>query len=268
MKSILVSFFVFLTFLLHSGEVSEILKLIPQDDLSRLNSLFSVIIKEDHGAYTLFGDKPVSLSGDFEITPWENIIERIPVGGIFWKNWSIWEKYKHLFPLKRYLLIKDSSESEKFKISHVFLVNKTEFIKVINDNLSLFEHVLGHPVIPEQILSDLESGKISFLDSISNNEMLLGILLGYGKINASLYNKREWEGLNDAGLRHSTIKLEPFGDYAYSPLVMQSIHFVADLKHPETKALQRKYQKLREKISAIYSQGDFLEITLSQLIAD
>lgn len=148
------------------------------------------------------------------------------------------------------------------------MVNKVEFVKVINQHLHLFERVLDRSVSPEQMLSDLESGKISLLDSINNNKMILGILLGYGKYNAMLFNRREWQGLNDAGLQHSTIKLEAFGDYAYSPLVIKSVHFAADFKHPETKVLQKKYQKLREKISEIYAKGNFLEITLSQLMAD
>jgi len=46
---------------------------------------------------------------------------------------------------------------------------------------------------------------------------------------------------------------------------MESVRFMGDINHPETIALQRKYTKLREKISAIYSRGDCLEISLSQL---
>jgi hypothetical protein len=60
----------------------------------------------------------------------------------------------------------------------------------------------------------------------------------------------------------------PFGDYKYSPLMIQSVHFVADHTHPETIALQQKYREQRGKISAIYAKGNFLEITLTQLTSD
>ncbi len=43
---------------------------------------------------------------------------------------------------------------------------------------------------------------------------------------------------------------------------------MVDPKHSETKALEKKYKKLRGKISAIYARGDFLEITLSKLTSE
>ena len=49
------------------------------------------------------------------------------------------------------------------------------------------------------------------------------------------------------------------------PHLVQSIHLMADPKHPETLFLKQKYEKLRGKISSIYAQGDFLEITLNQI---
>lgn len=71
--------------------------------------------------------------------------------------------------------------------------------------------------------------------------------------------------LSESSLRNSSIKLKGCGDYNYYPLTIGSIYFVGDITHPETKALQNKYRELRGKISEIYNNGDFLEITLSKL---
>jgi hypothetical protein len=221
----------------------------------------------------LFGDKPVSLSGDFEVTPCENTLEGMRSGGIFWKKWEIWEKYKKLFPIKNYIIIKEQANCKKFKISNIIFINKKAFIKIINDNVKLFESVLNTTIDPKIMLKNIEERKVSFRESINNNEMLWGILLGYGKHNASLYNKREHIGHNildivDVSLKFSTIKLDSFGDHKYSPLLLGSVHFAADLDHSETKALEKKYRELRGKISAIYAKGNFLEITLTQLTSD
>lgn len=134
----------------------------------------------------------------------------------------------------------------------------------------MFERVLDQKINAKKFLNDIEIGKISFVDSIQNNEMLWGILLGYGRHNASLYNRRERQYfkamiLSDVALRKSKIKLKPCGDYNYSPLIMGSVHFASDPEHPETRSLEKKYKVLRGKISSIYAKGDFLEITLSQL---
>ena len=40
-----------------------------------------------------------------------------------------------------------------------------------------------------------------------------------------------------------------FGEYAYSPLMIRAVNFIAELDHPETKILQQKYHIERGKIS-------------------
>lgn len=248
--------------------VPDILKEIPKEDYERLNQLFSCLIKEDHFCYTLFGDKPVSLSSHFNITPWENIVERVnDRDEIFWKNWNVWEKYRTLFPMKKHLLIKE--KNIKKNIIHIILINKSEFINIVKQNQKFFEMILGHKISPKELLKKIETGKIAFIDSINDNQALWGILLGYGKHNAILYNRRDRDyfnclALSDAALRHSSIKLEGCGDYKYSPLIIGSVYFAGDTNYPETKALQKKYRELRGKISAIYAKDNFLEITLSK----
>ncbi len=151
------------------------------------------------------------------------------------------------------------------------------FIKCVNEHLGLFQRVLNKKIDPRIFLEEIENDH-SLLKSIDHNEMLLGIVLGYGKNNASLFVKRSKNSfefyqddefyVGDAELQPIHKKLGFFGDYSYSPLIVSSVHFVADLEHPETKALEKKYRELRGKISAIYAQGDFLEITLSKLTED
>lgn len=265
-------FFFIVAMSLEGTNCKKILEEIPPEDRSTLSSFFTSLI-DDQFAYTLFGDKPVSLAARFMLTPWENTIEGIQCSGAFWKKWKVWEQYKHLFHLKNFLIIKEPSKSKNFKILNILIINKIEFVNIIKRYLALFESVLERKIIPEEMLKDIESNKLSFIDSINDNQMLWGILLGYGKHNAILYNQRERNyldclSLSDQAMKHSLIKLETFGDYFYSPLVIGSVHFSADPEHPETKILEKKYRQLRGKISAIYAQGDFLEITLFQLTSD
>ncbi len=249
--------------------IHKILNNIPEEDREILRSLFFTIFCEDHACYTLFGDKPISLSGHFAYTPPENILEGMQCGGIFWKKWEVWEKYSHLFQIKKFLLLKEESWSSDHKILNVIFINKKEFIKAITKHLFLFEHLLERKIIPEEMLENIELKKISFTNSIANNQILWGILLGYGKHNSILYNRRNYSDsfiLSDPPLINSLIQLKYFGDYSITPLPIASVHFVADKEHQETKLLEKKYERLRGKISEIYSKGDFLEITLESVV--
>jgi hypothetical protein len=269
-------FFVYVFFpiasFLYGINVSDELRKIPEVEQTQLKSLFYKILNQDHGAYTLFGDKPVSISGSVELTPWDNTIEGIPCGGLFWKEWSVWEKHKHLFNPKKYLFFKEQSNNKLVKNSFVFIVKKEEFIKTINKNKRIFEKILDREIVAENILKNIQENKITFLDSIKHNHILLGILLGYGKHNAGLFSRKyrdDFEtGISCDLKKNNKIHLKPCGDYHYSPLVIKSTHFVADLKHPETRKIQKNFCELRGKISAVYANGDFLEITLRQLTSD
>jgi len=174
-----ISFLITLLFFFHGIEaksISTILKNIPKEDRESLDNLFSFLIKEDQFGYTLFGDKPISLSSHFVITPWENIVEHVnDEDGIFWKHWSILERYQKLLLMKDYLLIKEKSRNKN--ITSIILINKNEFIKIVNKNQKLFEAILGHKISPKEILNRIESGKETFIDSIDDHQALWGILL-------------------------------------------------------------------------------------------
>jgi hypothetical protein len=257
-----------------------------EDERLSLEKLFQRMFNHDHFSYTLFYDKPISLSGDFTITPFQ-IDQSIPCGGCFWKNWEIWKKYQKDFPMIRYLLIEGSLDKNR---KAIYFINKKAFIKTVNKHLDLFRKELGENITAIILLNKIEENH-KFLSFLHNNQMLLGILLGYGEHNAELFSKRHhirlfvnidkfpkvpfkvpspsknFDSLLDEFNAYFSV-LRPFGDYGYSPLIIKSVHFVADPNHPTTLFLQKKYKEERGKISAIYAKGNFLKITLSQLIDD
>lgn len=238
------------------ANVKEALKSIPPNDREDLEGLFYQLVNEDQFGYTLFGDKPVSIGSYFNVTPWENFIELGECNGIFWKKWATWEKYKNQFKIQNYLLLKETSPL----VDEIFIINKKSFIKMLNRHLDVFERILNKSINPKQFLRQIEEGKISFSDSIQNNEILLGICLGYGRQNAILYHLRSKILTNEC--------LDYFGDYNRSLIRINPSQFMADHQLKETKTLQQKYKALRAKISVIYSHGNFLDITLTQLTAD
>ncbi len=268
--------------------IQDILDKIPREDRKALEYIFYRLMKSDNFSYTLFGDKPVSLSGDFTLTPCGNILTGHRCGGVFWKNWKIWERYQNKFKIKDYLFIKEPSLNCPNVVNVVF-INKKCFVEKVNQHIDIFRNKLSNDLTGENLLVQIEKNQ-KFSPIIKNDEMLWGILLGYGLHNAKLYCKREkleqFISIEDfpkipekkpiptenfssieEECEYLNSKLRPFGERHYLPLISNSIFFVADPEHAETKALEKKYRELRGRISAIYAKGDFLEITLSKLTA-
>ncbi len=266
--------------------ISEKLKMIPTQDIEPLKRALFELMNKDHLIYTLFDVKPVSFSGHFTVTPLGNFLCGCNKDGLFCKNWETWKKYKDSFPISRYVLFEENSPEN---IKSIVLINKQLFIDVVQMHLEIFKEHLGQDITPTGLLKAIEQ-KESLFSVIKHNSLLLGILLGYGKHNAELFYQREKvrQFINNKNLPrvpyqiakpakpfsslkeeldfyHS--KLKPFGDYHYSPLIVDPVHFVADHQNSETIELKERYKKARARLSKIYSNADFMEVTLSKLMA-
>jgi len=232
--------------------------IIEDQDLKYFNDFVTDHFFCDNFAYTLFGDKPVSLGGHFLELPEANRIF-LDFPSIYWKRWEVWKKYAEHFLMKNYLLFEqDAGENRKF----IFFINKQAFVLCVKRHQAIFDRELGKKVQGEELLVEFAEGKTP----LWKNELLLGILLGYGEHNARLFAKRaKIEGLSLL-----------FGDIFPNEYRMIDKHlnffeegkvtFVADLHHPETAVLKKKYQKSTQKIAENYALRDFLGVTLQKLM--
>jgi hypothetical protein len=273
-------------FFVCAQDIKYILSTMPTEDKEALTRLFYWMMRNDNLSYTLFGNKPISLSGDFDVNSSENLKIEGRCSRRFWNYWQIWEKYEKNFQIQNYLLIKEKSITVS-NVTNVVFINKKAFINIFNKHAKIFNKILNKHLTSDSLLKEIEDNR-KFAPIIKNNEILWGILLGYGVHNAKLYDKKYklerfiyFDELPKIPLKKPSpsksfssieeeldfieLKTEPFGEYGYSPIIQNAVHFMVNPEHPETKALEKKYQKLRSKISAIYAQGDFLEITLSKL---
>lgn len=106
---------------------------------------------------------------------------------------------------------------------------------------------------------------------------LLGIILGYGTHNSLMFQKRKefyhslrknytspysWKILQD----DYKPKLTFFNTYGKERLVIDLPNFVEDSENLESRQLRQEYLETQKKISSLYSDGRFLEITLEALI--
>jgi hypothetical protein len=259
---------------------------IPDRDRKDLEELFNYFVKRTTFSYTLFGDKPVSwlvisLPEFPKLRTSKRIIHKFSGQNPLWSKWRIWKTYEKDFPLKNYLLIEDINSSNAHR-KDIFFINKKYFIEAVNQHKAIFQKVLNRQVSGKVLLDEVEN-KSSLQSVLAHNDLLLGILLGFGEHNASLYQEREDLGVSYKQYKSILVKdaqefeklerkaeeitdvLQPIGDCEYSPLLIGTVQFVADLEFPQTKGFQQKYNLWRERICLIYSKGNIFEITLSAM---
>jgi hypothetical protein len=235
-------------------------------------------MNEDQFCFTLFENKPVSLSGYFQKTPFEVVLYGDFSNDSFSKKWELWEKVKASLPITEFLFIKEPTfHNHPEGYEFIFLINKRAFIETVNQNLCVFQEVLGNALTAEKLLKTIEQDN-SFMVHLKKSELLLGILLGYGEHNARLFEQR------------SLLRKIPL-DFTYAPLIEEErrlndrlnafstplcflpysitpVQFAADFDSNETYALHYRYICSTDRIIEIYKKNPhFLTLILDRLVS-
>lgn len=248
---------------------SNFLKSLPIDHKNSIEYLFYNIFLQQDGAFTIFGDKPVSCAANFVTSSLETTLLYPGQVGKLARSLKVWSQYKDQFPMEKYLLISEICSIKKTgsDVIFIFIINRKKLIETLNNNLMLFEVELNRKIDSHRFLNDLETGKTTFLKNINRHEMLLGILLGYGNHDALLFYKRSKRPSPFLPPPKSKVKLHCSNNAAHPMLIVNPVQYMTDIHHLESINLQKKYKSLHEKISQIYSHGNFLEITFAQLMS-
>lgn len=154
-----------------------------------LECFLKLMIKTNLGGYVIFGDKPLCIEGfnlDADTGALSGLNKELAIlskGMEFWNDLKISPTNKDYF----FIFFKPNNSYH-----HIICINRQRFLKVVNDNISLFRYALGPTLTPEDLLKELVEAKDKFYDIIKNDNVLLGILLGYGPQNALLVSRQEF----------------------------------------------------------------------------
>jgi len=276
-----------------SVDVAKILRTLPKEDQESLEWWFRHFWES---SYVIFGNKPMAFHGVNRVEPYNSQILQVygfmdSICKLHLENFAqikgieAWEKHKHLFPSSRFIILANYSPNDVT----IFFINKHAFLTQIEENIDYFRKVLGSNTTPQQVLNDCLKSNDLYKDVLKNHDGLIGILLGFGRHNATLFSRRNQieyanepkefsltkkplipsdgfstidEELNDI---HS--RLESFNDIEandFNHLALLLPGFVADHTSPETKKLKTEYTEQYKKILKNHKNKDFLEITLKQ----
>jgi hypothetical protein len=255
----------------------QIISNIPEKDREILDGFFRNLFFFYEFGYTLFGDKPVSFE-TFDLEQ-EQKPELFQTSAVGYKTWS---RYANLFPSNGYLFLFFENKIEG--ICEITLINKAAFLKTVEDHLVKFSEVYGPEINPEKLLMHLIERQSLHNTPMNHRADLIGILLGYGKINAELFQKRNELLMTGAGIKKKRTtpshgycsveeelevlnkSLQSFSKEGRITLnYMRLPGFAADPEQEETIRLRKKYIKMRRQITEQFVQENVLQTIAEKL---
>jgi len=255
---------------------------IPKRDLKHMKYLFEDLIDDHDFSYTIFGSKPMSLA-DYclDIPPDLSLYRCIRSKFFIFQrkaNLSAWYKCRDEFDLKDFIFLDE--EEDLFECLVLVIINKKNMLRVLHEHALIFKKELGDSFNPESFLEVLERRETSLAKAINDSNKLLGIMLGYGVRNATLFQerfdlmkahaKRTKENLPEDENLTKKLEIVETQVECFSELdadaTIHPLYFLADVSHPETIALQQKYEKERQQIIELRKQHNFMDLVLQRLV--
>ena len=265
--------------------LSELSDTLTCEEQSDLKLLFHELFAENELGYTLFGDKPMSFcfpsTSVVSFSTTDRVFKIYKRGTLpIFNALSAWDTVKQLTNCGNYIF--SAQEKNGFPES-IFLINKARFLCVLNENIDVLKNAYGCKATAESFLSDLINKKIE-LEELLQQHLLLGILLGYGRQNAKLFQRREdllagkkqipFSISQKSSKRFDSIEMElesldrillPIYTKNTQLLLVKPVNFVADQLTPETHLLVSHYELLHKELTALFLSKDWFPLILEKL---
>ena len=251
-------------------------------DCENLTSFFKELLFEHGGAYTLFGDKPITIEvrNDYDEEDFNKLneyfqnhpeIPLIQVERNIDKTWKDWQRLANNFDLTNYILAEIKPDHYGEKESLLVFINIKRTALILQKYYDYFKRTVGYDFNPIDIIFELKNGNQTFWKTVFSHYALCGILLGYGSENAWLF---EWymKNKNNPFLTNIQKKAKPSDNtdprvkadvYIYNVPFRMPVFSCLD-KEKSNKFI-KKYSKKRKEIVSYYKNKNFLEVTLKKL---
>jgi len=160
-------------------------------------------------------------------------------------GWKVWKKYEHLFPHPNFIFCNEKViHAEDCQMINLYIVNKKSLSKCISDNEFLFKRHLGENFSKENFIELIETTK-DLDQAIANNELLRGIILGFGQESSNAFYMQNIS-LHPHTFASWTDTYCSVGDDQHCRIY--SVGFMGNPQSEEVKSLLRVYRQERELI--------------------
>jgi hypothetical protein len=229
------------------------------------------VISRDQYPYTLVGYKPMSICNVI-IEDTEDLLNgcresfKKPRQQMLRRGYLAWEKYQSFFPRKKYTLVVYPFLGKGRR--EIALICPKLCCAAIQEHLADFQKILRKAYTSKEVLEILTHPQHDDFYTIIDHTRLMGILLGFGRNNAYLYEQYRGGG-SRSGMGSKLSKeypLEMFSNEWPWPGALLSPNFACDPNTEETQQLKKHYQKASRIVHWTYFLRNKLEVTLALLI--
>lgn len=251
--------------------IREKLKILSPQEKQDLAFFIGEAISFDQYPYTLVDYKPMSITNVI-IEDTEDLLDscreafKRPSHQTSMRGYLVWEKYQSLFPRTKHILIDYSFLGKGRK--EIALICPKLCKAVIQQHLDDFREILGKPCTSEEVLRILIYPDDGDFYTIIDNTRLVGILLGFGRNNACLYEQYRG-GPSRSVMSYSNSEQAPLQMFSNEwpwPGALLSPDFGCDPTTRETQQLKKHYKKARSIVRWTYFLRNKLEVTLALLV--
>jgi hypothetical protein len=251
-----IGLFLFWTASLIGSIVEDGIKQMTLNHRYCLKSFFDHATKHDQAAHVLFFEnKPACLIAiilKHQSKPYTEIVHL--------KGWHAFKRYEHFFPHPNFIFSEDVvTFSDDFKVLHIYILNKQSLTKCLEQHIHLFREELGAAFSVSAFISKLEEG-ISLPSLLHKDEMLMGILLGFGEESSKAFKKAD----NDSNFDNQCFDLKRPKGCKIAPVV-----FMGNPNSKEVKKLCSVYENELEGFWEKYEASkDLLKMILQCICTD
>ena len=191
-----------------ADRISKIVESLSPYEREVLSCFFHFLLEEECCGFSLYGEKPLCVQ--------EFMRDEIPLGlneflikrsCLFREGIKLWNK-SGLSLINSNFAIHASQIPDSDGWLDLFFINKKSFQKTIDQNLTLFQYVLGPEVSSVSLLKQFLNPNQNLSSILCNDRVLIGVVLGYGVQNA-LHGSRLEEIHEERNKSLSTSKITP-----------------------------------------------------------
>lgn len=182
--------YLFIYFLIIRGACFGQIHDLSVEQKAVLTVFVETLLKDTEAGYVILNQKPVCGEAYFSRDPLPVNSDAHKQSTAFRAGARVWKELVDS-PSDTIIHICENEDPQLPRYIHLLVINISLFHQVVNENLSLFQYVLGPAVSSQSLLDALLSNQQTLYSLLKGDKVLIGIVLGYGKQNALYISRME-----------------------------------------------------------------------------
>jgi hypothetical protein len=234
---------------------------IDTKDREKIQLFLNQFLFVNSGAYTLFGDKPITemflfVGSDddlMELTE-EELKTAIPLDRSIVDNWKTWKRYIDKISCKNFIIKENACLLDPTHTIYSVL-NVKSVKRVLGKHREAFQRVIGSSFDTDKVIEEFKDSSSYFWNKVFEDHYLSGLLFGYGEENIAYF-------LDCMATQNTKIH---FSD-EYNPLATVNNFPLPSFALSAEDKTSDCYREQRIKIKKLCQDKDIIDLTIQRLM--